>query len=113
MLAGDPVTWTYTVTNVGNYPLDNVVVVDDQHKAEMGIGSGIVYDSDASAEYDECLLKAQFLTHDVPSFALIETMLLEHGKIEYLETHLERLGDSARYFQQLLRFRKTLREGSR
>lgn len=28
----------------------------------LGIGSGVVWDSDADSEYDECLLKAQFLT---------------------------------------------------
>src|SRR5690606_21979836 len=27
----------------------------------MGVGSGIVWDSEAAAEYDECLLKARFL----------------------------------------------------
>jgi len=30
VLAGDPVTWTYTVTNVGNVPLESVQVSDDQ-----------------------------------------------------------------------------------
>ena len=28
--AGDPVLWTYEVTNTGNVDLDNVVVTDDQ-----------------------------------------------------------------------------------
>ena len=32
---------------------------------EMGVGSGVVWDSDAAAEYRECLLKAKFLTHGV------------------------------------------------
>jgi para-aminobenzoate synthetase / 4-amino-4-deoxychorismate lyase len=32
-----------------------------QDTLEMGIGSGIVWDSKASEEYAECLLKAQFL----------------------------------------------------
>jgi len=31
-------------------------------KGEMGIGSGIVYDSDPGKEYEECLLKAGFFT---------------------------------------------------
>ena len=29
---------------------------------EFGIGSGIVWDSDVAAEYDECLLKARFVS---------------------------------------------------
>ena len=33
----------------------------DADKGEMGIGSGIVYDSDPAKEFDECLLKANFL----------------------------------------------------
>ncbi len=36
--------------------------VDNKGQGELGIGSGIVADSDAAAEYDECLLKGQFLT---------------------------------------------------
>ncbi|WMW25294.1 PEF-CTERM sorting domain-containing protein [Methanolobus sediminis] len=27
---GDPITWTYIVTNIGIEPLDNVIVTDDQ-----------------------------------------------------------------------------------
>ena len=36
----------------------------------MGVGSGIVWDSDAGAEYDECLLKGAFLGEIAPSPAL-------------------------------------------
>ena len=27
----------------------------------LGVGSGVVWDSEAEAEYDECLLKARFM----------------------------------------------------
>lgn len=30
ILPGDPVTWTYVVTNTGNMPLQNILVTDDQ-----------------------------------------------------------------------------------
>jgi len=42
-----------------------------------GIGAGIVLDSDAASEHEECLLKSRFLTEADPGFALIETLLAE------------------------------------
>jgi len=68
--------------------------------AEMGIGSGLVFDSDGPAEYEECLLKAKFLTHEEKPFQLLETILWEpeHG-YRLLSRHLDRLKSSAAYFQ--------------
>jgi para-aminobenzoate synthetase/4-amino-4-deoxychorismate lyase len=70
-------------------------------EGKMGVGSGIVIDSDAQAEFRECLLKAEFLTRSAQSlpenFSLIETMLWSNG-YPLLELHLDRLEDSARYF---------------
>ncbi|MDD3187829.1 MAG: hypothetical protein PHD02_05145 [Bacilli bacterium] len=37
---GDPVTWTYTVTNTGNVPLSQVTVVDDQPGVSPNYSSG-------------------------------------------------------------------------
>jgi len=37
------------------------IVVDAGGRGEMGIGSGVVADSDSDAEYRECLLKGEFL----------------------------------------------------
>jgi para-aminobenzoate synthetase/4-amino-4-deoxychorismate lyase len=45
--------------------------------AEVGIGAGIVLDSRAADEYDECWLKARFLTGADPGFALFETIALD------------------------------------
>ena len=68
-------------------------------RGEMGIGSGVVYDSQGANEYDECLLKMKFLTDAPKSFELIETMLHEPGDgIYLLERHLSRLSSSAKYF---------------
>ncbi len=64
----------------------------------MGVGSGIVWDSDPDAEYEECLLKGQFLRAAAEPFALIETMRCEQGRIPLLEAHLERLRRSAAHF---------------
>jgi para-aminobenzoate synthetase/4-amino-4-deoxychorismate lyase len=66
---------------------------------EMGIGSGVVYDSVGSKEYDECLLKMKFLTDPPKSFELIETLLWERENGFWLaDRHFQRLADSARYF---------------
>ncbi len=66
-------------------------------QGRMGVGSGIVIDSVAADEFRECALKAQFLTHSTEPFSLIETMLWD-GDYPLLELHLDRLQDSADYF---------------
>jgi para-aminobenzoate synthetase/4-amino-4-deoxychorismate lyase len=63
----------------------------------LGIGAGIVQDSVAADEFDECRLKARFLTGLDPGFQLFETMLvMPGGGIRTLEPHLDRLERSAR-----------------
>ncbi len=74
----------------------------DGNTGIMGVGSGIVIDSVAKEEYSECLLKAEFLTGSARRFPerlqLIETMLWDGG-YPLMELHLDRLMDSAEYFQ--------------
>lgn len=67
---------------------------------EMGIGSGVVFDSEGHKEYAECLLKMKFLTDPVKRFELIETILFDPADSGFvlLERHIERLATSARYF---------------
>ncbi|ACF14998.1 para-aminobenzoate synthase, subunit I [Chloroherpeton thalassium ATCC 35110] len=67
-------------------------------RGKMGSGSGIVWDSDARAEYAECRLKSEFLNAKVGRFALIESMLWENGVCALLDDHFARLADSAVYF---------------
>lgn len=75
------------------------LVLNDDGSAEMGIGSGVVADSEAQAEFDECLLKAHFLTEPYPAFQLIETLRYEQGQGYYLlDRHLGRLAKSAKHF---------------
>ena len=88
----------------------------------MGVGSGIVIDSDPKQEYRECILKADFLTRQHNSFKIIETMLWE-GKYIFLSAHLKRLRECAEYFgfvcdlsvvtARLRRLEKSLKQGSR
>jgi para-aminobenzoate synthetase/4-amino-4-deoxychorismate lyase len=69
----------------------------DGQNAKMGVGSGIVIDSDAQKEFRECRLKADFLAPTEESFSLVESLLLQHG-YPLIELHLDRLQDSAGYF---------------
>ncbi len=72
-------------------------------KGTMGVGSGIVFDSDAENELEECRLKADFLLKEQPDFQLLETILWKNG-FTFLEQHLERMKNSADYF--FVRFEK-------
>jgi para-aminobenzoate synthetase/4-amino-4-deoxychorismate lyase len=74
-------------------------VVLDGATGEMGIGGGIVADSKEDSEYEECLLKANFLTQVDAPFDLIETLRYEKERgFHLLERHLARLQSSAQHF---------------
>ncbi|APA85752.1 aminodeoxychorismate synthase component I [Paraburkholderia sprentiae WSM5005] len=68
----------------------------DGLRGSMGIGAGIVLDSVAADEHEECRLKGRFLTGAEPGFDLFETMYAtrEDG-VRHLERHLRRLASSA------------------
>ncbi|MBB5426604.1 para-aminobenzoate synthetase/4-amino-4-deoxychorismate lyase [Paraburkholderia sp. JPY158] len=68
----------------------------DRLRGSMGIGAGIVLDSVAADEHEECRLKARFLTGAEPGFELFETMYAtrEDG-VRHVERHLRRLSSSA------------------
>lgn len=67
--------------------------------ATIGLGSGIVADSRADGEWDECLAKADFLTAGQLSFDLIETMGFDpvDGLLR-IDAHLARMKASAMLF---------------
>ncbi|MFH0908442.1 MAG: aminodeoxychorismate synthase component I [bacterium] len=67
--------------------------------AEYGTGGGVVWDSIAGHEYEECCTKALVLATDPRPFELLETLLWKPGTGYFLEpSHLARLADSAQYF---------------
>ena len=67
-------------------------------EAELGVGSGVTYDSTAADEYRECLSKAAFV-HHAPPPALLETFGWAPGPgFVRLDAHLERMSRSAEYF---------------
>ncbi len=75
-------------------------LIDRENKnAEYGVGGGIVWDSASADEYDEALLKARVLTEHPEEFELMETMLWTPEDGYFLrERHIERMMDSADYF---------------
>ncbi len=67
-----------------------------QGRGAMGIGSGVTADSDAAAEYRECLDKANFLNRTTEPLRLVETLRWEPGRgFLLLDRHLRRLSASA------------------
>jgi para-aminobenzoate synthetase / 4-amino-4-deoxychorismate lyase len=67
----------------------------DDGVARIGLGSGIVADSNARDEWSECLAKGAFIPCH-RQFDLIETMAYDpHGGIARLERHLVRMKASA------------------
>ncbi len=67
--------------------------------ARYDVGGGIVWDSDASAEYEECRTKAAVLLTQPADFSLLETMRFEpNSGVVFLDEHLDRLTESAAYF---------------
>ncbi len=80
-----------------NVPIRTLVV--DGKKGYMGVGAGIVHDSQPKEEWQECLLKGRFLTANTKEFKLIETFLWQKEAGYFLlDLHLSRLRDSADYF---------------
>ncbi len=68
-------------------------------QGELGVGAGIVYDSASGDEYDECRLKARFMTGLANSFEIFETMYVTPTEgVRHRARHLQRMAASARYF---------------
>lgn len=75
------------------------LVLREDGSGEAGAGSGVIFDSGAGPEYDECALKLKFLSEEVPGFELLETLAYDplDGYL-LLERHMQRLQSSAAYF---------------
>ncbi|MCB9206555.1 MAG: aminodeoxychorismate synthase component I [Ignavibacteriales bacterium] len=81
-----------------NIPIRTVTIDKKTNRGEIGLGSGIVWDSDAEKEFDEVLLKGKFISEQKEYFELLETLLWENGNYFLLDYHLKRLRKSADYF---------------
>lgn len=84
--------------SIFNVAIRTIVIDKKTKKGKIGLGSGIVWDSNASEEYEETKLKGRFLSYPINPFGIIETMLVENKKIFLLEEHLKRFQQTADYF---------------
>ncbi len=84
---------------VFNVAIRTLLLDSREGQAEMGVGSGVTYDSDIAGEYQECLDKARFLGGSLHGLELLETIRWEPTTGWFLlEEHLHRAGQSASYF---------------
>lgn len=95
---------THPVTRAGpRHARFNVAIrtawIDRQRRtATYGTGGGIVWDSDADREYQECRTKALILQAPATDWALFETLLWRPGAGWFLlDAHLDRITGSARF----------------
>ena len=69
-----------------------------ENRATMGLGSGIIADSESGDEWRECLAKGGFVASE-KTFDLFETMRFDPAVgIQLLDRHIARIGESARMF---------------
>lgn len=81
-----------------NVPI-RTVILNDQGSGKLGIGSGIVFDSEPEKEYEEVILKSKFLTEIEQNFELIETFYYSSlTGYRFLSKHLKRLEQSSKFF---------------
>lgn len=92
---------------VFNLPIRTISLLEN--KGEMGVGSGIVWDSSAKKEFAECQLKGAFLRKTETSFGILESILWKDG-FKFLKEHLERMRCSADYFGFVFEQKRILRQ---
>lgn len=95
---------------VFNVPIRTVWIDKQYEKAYYGAGGAITKNSIMQEEYEEVLSKTNVLTRKQPDFKLLETMLIEDGNVFLLEKHIQRLAQSAAYFNIPIDIKKVQKE---
>ncbi len=99
-----------------NLPIRTLEWGTDPHAVRLSVGSGIVADSKADSEWQECLLKAAFVNERgvAQEYRLLETFLSDPGVgLRHESLHLERLRNSAAelgFVFSATRIRRALRQ---
>ncbi len=81
-----------------NVAIRTLIIDKKTNTGEIGLGSGIVWDSKPEEEYKEVKLKGNYLTNPQKYFELFESILIENKIPFLLEEHLLRLENAADYF---------------
>jgi para-aminobenzoate synthetase/4-amino-4-deoxychorismate lyase len=81
-----------------NVAIRTLLIDKKTNKGEIGLGSGIVWDSDPNKEFDEVKLKSKFLTSPQEYFEIFETILIEKQKPFLIKEHIERMKNAAEFF---------------
>jgi len=85
-------------SSVFNVAIRTIKIEKISGRGEVGLGSGIVWDSEQEKEYNETILKSEFLTNYSKPFDLIETLLVQDGEVTFLEEHINRIAKTANFF---------------
>lgn len=83
---------------VFNVPIRTVLINHKEAKATYHAGGGITKNSKSTEEYEEVWSKAKILQEERTAFQLLESIFLNNGAYTLLNYHLERLKQSAIYF---------------
>lgn len=81
-----------------NVAIRTALIDKSESKIYYHAGGAITKASTPEDEYEETIAKTEVLNTVVPSFKLLETCLLENGQIFLKNKHLNRLLNSAHYF---------------
>ena len=82
-----------------NVAIRTAVFNKERKQGEYGTGGGIVWDSTILEEFDETMTKAKILSRRTPDFSLLESLKWDPEEGYFLlEKHLDRLEESAEYF---------------